>query len=188
MTITYHGNTCLKLQEKSQARELTVVLDAYDNPAGVGSAANVVVLSNGEKDAQSFTDAFSIHRAGEFEVGGLMVYGTQQGTQTIYRMEIDDLRLVFLGMTEIVPSDSVIETFGDVDVLLVAVGKNLLTAPQAESLIQKIQPRVVVPLATDTDLTDILRLLGKKDVEPQAKFNIIKKNLPEDDMMVLVLS
>lgn len=188
MTITYHGNTCLKLQDKSQARDLTVVLDAYDAPSGVGSSANVVVLTNGEKNAQDFNGAFSIHRAGEFEVGGLMVYGTQQGEHTIYRMEIDDLRFVFLGRTDVVPNDEVVETFGDVDVLLVSVGKNMLTAPQAEGLIQKIQPRMVVPLASGTDLTEILRLLGKKDVEPQNKFNIVKKNLPEDDMLVLVLS
>lgn len=194
MMMTFHGNTALMLQDKSQNRNVTVLLDPYtenkETPAN--KDPNIVLYTKGVGSYEFPAETFVIEYAGEYEVEGVMVYGVQIGEETVYRIEIDDWRMVFLGRLSSNLTDSHVESFGDVDVLCLPVGgHDVLTPEQAEKVIQKIQPRMVVPLAYDGErdpLPNFLKLLGKKDVEGIDKFKIVKKQLPEDDMAVVVLT
>lgn len=182
------------LQDKSQTRNVTILLDPYtegkETPAH--KEPTITLFSKGRGEYEFPADTFIIEYAGEYEVQGVMVYGVQIGDETVYRIEIDDWRMVFLGRLSSTLTDSHVESFGDVDVLCLPVGgHDVLTPEQAEKVIQKIQPRMVVPLAYDGErdpLPNFLKLLGKKDVEGVDKFKIIKKQLPEDDMAVVVLT
>ncbi len=200
MYITFHGYTCVRLQEKTQVRDLTIVIDPYivdtTIPPGIG-AGNLVLATRGIEHLKTISgNPFMITGAGEYEVSDVMVYGIAWGSNVFYRIEVDDVRIVHLGLTHNDIPDSLIESFGDVDVLCIPVGGNTtLNAQQAEAVIQKIQPRLIVPMAfavkgvdTEHDSVDMfLRVLGKKDVQPEEKYKLTKKMLPEEDMGVVVL-
>ena len=194
MMMTFHGNTALMLQDKSQTRNVTILLDPYTEGKEVPASKDptIVLYTKGQGTYEFPPETFIIEYAGEYEVQGVMVYGTQIGEDTVYRIEIDDWRMIYLGHLHSPLTDAHVESFGDVDLLCVPVGgHDVLTAEQAEKVIQKIQPRLVVPLAYDGQrdlLQNFLKLLGKKDIEPVDRYKIIKKQLPEDDMAVVVLT
>lgn len=201
MYISFHGFTCIRLNEKTQTRDLTVIIDPYVNnkipPPGIGSA-DIVIATRGTENLRGISgNPFMVTGPGEYEIGGVMIYGITYGNTTLYRIDIDAMRLVHLGLTTTPITDVLVESLGDVDALCVPVGgKDCYTASHAETVIQKIQPRIVIPMAFEVKGLDdvhepvdgILRVLGKKDAPREEKFKLAKKNVPEEDMKVVVLT
>ncbi len=200
MYVTFHGNTCIRLQEKTQSRDLTVVVDPY-TPKGVTvpgiGAGNVVMATRGDKDLKGVSgDPFEITGPGEYEIKGVMIHGTPFGDATVYRFDVGNVRFVHVGLFKGNVPDGLIESFGDVDVLFVPVGgEDTLKPHQAVNLVQTIQPRVVIPMAykvkgldnTHGTLDAFLKEIGAQDAQKTDKFKAVRKNLPDDEMAVVIL-
>lgn len=202
MYISFHGNTCIRLQEKTQSRDITIVIDPYivdkNPPPGIG-AGDLVLATRSDTDIKNVSgEPFLITGPGEYEVKNVMVYGIyhEEDHNTIYRIDADDFRVVHLGLMKKELPDALIESLGEVDVLCVPVGgKDTMTPSEAEKVISKIQPRLVVPMAfavkgideTHDAVDPFLRAIGKKDAITEEKYKIAKKGLPDEDMGVVVL-
>lgn len=153
MDIQFHGANCLTLATK-QAR---VTVD--DNLADLGAKP---VTKAG--DISLFTQAheaptgvkITIDQPGEYEVSGVSIYGIAarahmdeegQVTATMYKLLIDDLRVLVTGHIYPELSDDQLETIGMVDVMIVPIGGNgyTLDGVGALKLIKKIEPKLIIP-------------------------------------------
>ncbi|MFP4380464.1 MAG: MBL fold metallo-hydrolase [Candidatus Sumerlaeia bacterium] len=78
--------------------------------------------------------------------------GAERGKNAMFLIEINDVRILHTGDLGHMLDDAMIEKIGRVDVLLICVGGfYTIDAKQARSLVEKIGPRVVVPMHYKTD-------------------------------------
>jgi L-ascorbate metabolism protein UlaG (beta-lactamase superfamily) len=210
MYITWYGLSCLKIESKTKISELTIVTDPFD-PKKTGLKlprafqANVVCQSRREEGVRDIManpkegEIFYIDSAGEFEKSGVFFNGIRINHEPhlIYNIEVEDLRVFYCGLLHRLPTEKEIENIESVDVLFVPVGgKGVLSSKDAAELVSELEPRVVIPtyykLAGLKESLDgvepFLKLMGAKTVEAVPKLRIVKKELPEEETRVLLLS
>ncbi|MBO0689089.1 MAG: MBL fold metallo-hydrolase, partial [Candidatus Dormibacteraeota bacterium] len=160
MDVTWYGHGCFRLRGKGAA----VVTDPY--PPSLGPKlprleADLVTVSH-DHDNHSYVrvvgkDPYLIDGPGEYEVGGVTVLGVATfhdaqsgaalGRNTVYLIEVDDVRICHLGDLGHTLDDEALERLGDVDVLLVPVGGgNALDASHGAEVVRQVEPRFVVPM------------------------------------------
>jgi L-ascorbate metabolism protein UlaG (beta-lactamase superfamily) len=212
MEIIWHGYSCFTLKTKHG----TAVIDPY-NSSSIGLKlpalkADVVLVSH-DHDGHNFVSAVGgnpkiIDWPGEYEVKGIAICAVQipytgegsdknPGKGLFFTFEVDNLRICFMGDIGGEPDDALIESIGDVDVLLLPVGgHNTLDAKKAHLVIEEIEPRAVIPMhyavkgmKVELDEVDaFLKLVGGSPA-PREKFVINSRSeLMEDKMECIVLS
>jgi len=188
-----------------------VVTDPYPPAIGLKLQrldADLVTISH-EHENHSYTqavrEAYEIRGPGEYEVAGVSVIGiptfhdaekgAKFGRNTVFLIEIDDLRVCHLGDLGHKLDDVEAEAVSSPDVLLVPVGGNTsMNAAQAAEVVRQLEPRFVVPmhyaipgLKLQLDPLDkFLKEMGLTAAEPQAKL-VVQKSSGEYDTKVVVL-
>ncbi len=215
MQITWFGHSSFRIQGKVGADIITVVTDPF-YPEKVGLKlprleAEIVTISH-DHDDHNNSDAvkgepFVIHGPGEYEVKGVVVDGIQsfhdtskgaeRGDNIMYRFEIEDIVVTHLGDLGHELDDKQLERLEGTDILLVPVGGVFtIDAQKAVSVINQIEPRIVIPMHYQIPGLKLSKPLGTLEqflkaiaVKPrnEEKFKISKKDLPQDDMEVVVL-
>ena len=193
MDVTWFGHGCFRLRGRGAA----VVTDPYPPAIGLKLSrldADLVTVSHAHDNhsyTQAVRDAYEIRGPGEYEVAGVSVIGlptfhdvekgAKHGRNTIYLIEIDDVRVCHLGDLGHGLEDSEAETISSPDVLLVPVGgRNAITAAQAAQVVRQLEPRFVVPmhyaipgLKVELDPLDrFLKEMGVTVSEPQPKLSV----------------
>lgn len=205
MTIFWHGQGAFKIVDK----EVVVAIDPHDKTGlKMPKFQASVLLVTDTKDEYINSDAlrgdsFVIDGDGEYEVKNVFVYGipaTKKDDEkfTIYLMEVEGIKIAHLGMiSQDTLTDEQMEILEGVDILLVPVGGgNTLNATKAVKIISQIQPRIVIPmyykvpsLSLKLDgLEAFLKEYGVTKPEPMDKFKISKKDLPQEETKVVVLT
>jgi L-ascorbate metabolism protein UlaG (beta-lactamase superfamily) len=208
MDVTWLGHGCFRLRGRNAA----VVTDPYPPAIGLKLArmdADLVTVSH-EHENHSYTQvvrdgAYEIHGPGEYEVAGVSVVGvptfhdaekgTKHGRNTVYLIEIDDVRICHLGDLGHKLEDAEAEAVASPDVLLVPVGgRTSMNAAQAAEVVRQLEPRFVVPMhyaipGLKLELDPIERFLKEMGVtagEPQPKL-AVQKSSGDYDTKVVVL-
>ena len=133
-------------------------------------------------------NAYVVDGPGEYEVRGITVSGlpsfhdtlggAERGRNTIYLIDIDDVRVCHLGDLGHRLEDATVEAIGTVDVLLVPVGGgHSLGAGMAAEVVRAIEPRWVVPMHFQTPglrselegVETFLKEMGVTEAAPQSK-------------------
>jgi len=172
--------------------------------------AEVVTISH-EHDNHNFTQvvrdgAYEIRGPGEYEVAGVSVIGiptyhdadkgAKHGRNTVYLIEIDDVRVCHLGDLGHKLDDAESEAVASPDVLLVPVGgRATMNAAQAAEVVRQLEPRYVVPmhyaipgLKLELDPIDrFLKEMGVTAAEPQPKLAVQRSSVAEYDTKVVIL-
>ena len=217
MTITYHGHSCFKLRGKVGS----VVTDPYDSYVGFSLpslSADMVTVSHQHKDhnqAQLVSASarrekpFIIDHLGEYEVGGISVFGVksfhddkkgeERGVNSIFTIVVDGVRVCHLGDLGHELDETTLGEIGSVDVLFVPVGGTLsLNAKQAVAVTRAIDPFFVIPMHYRTaahnpeifgELTPVeefLKEFGAEGVVPVDKLKLESDRLPEEMEVVLL--
>jgi L-ascorbate metabolism protein UlaG (beta-lactamase superfamily) len=159
LDVTWLGHGCFRLRGRSAA----VVTDPFPPTIGLKLQkldADLVTVSH-EHDNHNYTqavrDGYEIRGPGEYEVAGVSVIGfptyhdsekgATRGRNTVYLIEIDDVRVCHLGDLGHRLDDTDAETVSSVDVLLVPVGGRMaINAAQAAEVVRQLEPRFVVPM------------------------------------------
>ncbi len=170
-------------------------------------APEVVALSHQDKkrfplDAFANTP-FVISDPGEYEVSGMFAYAMavpgenkQSPHGLMYRFEVEGISIGFLGGVNRPLTDEELGQLDNIDILLIPVGGGMLLTPkQAVDTIQKVEPRIVIPLHYHIDgvkeklgtVDAFLKELGASKRENVTKLKINKKDLPAEDLVVMVL-
>lgn len=150
------GNTVVFTTKKS-----VLVTDPKQSVVGLKdlSVKDAVELATEQRLALNSEGAkLSLEGPGEYEVGDFSIRGVAAqrhidteadvlGT-TLYRIEIADVRIAFLGNTIEKLSEDQLEALGVVDILIVPVGGGgyTLDATAAANLTRRIDPKVVIPV------------------------------------------
>ena len=217
MTITYHGHSTFKIKGKIG----TVVTDPFDDYIGLvlpKMSADIITVSHDHNDhnaVKSLTgtsrraNPFIVTDAGEYEVGGISVFGVQtfhdanggveRGTNMVFTLLVDGIRICHLGDLghELTPGQ--LEEIGEVDVLLCPVGGVYTIDPDlAVKTIRAIEPGIVIPMhykseKHNTDvfgdvktLEDFLKVYGVSPT-PVAKLELASKSsVPEETELVVL--
>lgn len=214
MDITYFGHSSFRIRGKSA----TVICDPYDSEK-IGlkfpkhSEADIITVSHEHPDHNAVRQVegtpFVVRGPGEYEIKGVGIVGfpvfhdnekgAKRGANTMYRIEVDGVSIVHLGdLGHALSADEVDELDG-VDVLLVPVGGfYTIDAAQAVSMINEIEPHIVIPMhfgrrdlsptinANLSPLPVFLKEIGKEAVAPVPKLTVSKDKLP-GELQVVVL-
>lgn len=210
MVITYYGLSCFKVE----SGKLTLAFDPPSKDSDLKPprfSADVVVSSHnhprhsGLKELQG--EPFLISGPGEYEARGLSITGspsfhdkskgTKKGLNTIYTVEMEDMRLCHLGDLGTPELDSdTLEAIGAVDILFIPSGsEDVLDPEDAVKVINLLEPKIVIPMHYAISKTSIkgakveefLEELGEKGIKGEEKFTIKRKELPEEGTKVVVL-
>jgi L-ascorbate metabolism protein UlaG (beta-lactamase superfamily) len=206
--VTWLGHGCFRLRGKAAA----VVNDPY--PPALGPRlprleADLLTISHEHENhayLRAVKDgAYVISGPGEYEVAGVVVNGlptyhdaaggAEHGRNTVYVIELDDVRVCHLGDLGHGLDDAMLGAIGNVDLLLAPVGGGrALDGARAAEVVRQVEPRVVVPMhyalpAVRKDLAPVDRFLkemGVEAAEPQAKLSIQASSGESDTRVVLL--
>lgn len=214
MTIQFFGASCFKITTKIGNDEIAIITDPYSEKVGKlprSFAANILTVSRKthehHNDVEAVAEgAFLIDSPGEYEVKGIPIYGTPSlhetkeakdyHKNTIFHFLVDDIRVVHLGGLSQPLTDDQLAQIGEVDVLMIPVGGgDVLAAAAAADLVARMEPRVVIPMHYKMkDLTlaagavePFIKEVGSKVIETD-KWKVAKKDLPQDETFIVLLS
>jgi len=209
VNINWLGFSCFKINSKIGDTEVDIVTDPFGPSSGLklprNLSADIVTVSH-ENEAHNFVEGvggniFVMRTPGEVEEKGVFIYGIHskaadgKTNNTLFRLEVGDISIAHLSDIAHEFTGEELEQLEDVDILLVPVGgENGATIKQAVNLINQIQPRIVIPMhykisELKSDLLPVdkfLKEIGAKS-ETMPKLKIAKKDLPQDEMKVVVL-
>jgi L-ascorbate metabolism protein UlaG (beta-lactamase superfamily) len=213
MIITWQGHSCFKIQDKIGPEGVTLVTDPFDKEVGLkvpNFEADIVTVSHDHHDHNNVGalrgNPMVIGCAGEYDFKGVLIegidsyhdeqHGAERGGNIMYRIEIDDISVAHLGDLGHVLDNVQLEKLVGTDVLLIPVGgKYTLDAKKAVEVISQIEPRIIIPMHYKTkdskiDLDDIEKFIKEIGLTPtyEEKLKISKKDLPQEDMELVILS
>lgn len=158
MDIQFYGANCITLSNK----DARVTVD--DTLADIGgksvAKAGDVALFTGAHADPAQPAKIMIDQPGEYEVSNVSIYGIaarahideeKQRTATMYKLVIDDFKVLITGHVYPELSDAQLESIGMVDVMFVPVGGNGYTLDSigALKLIKKVEPKLIIPTHYD---------------------------------------
>jgi L-ascorbate metabolism protein UlaG (beta-lactamase superfamily) len=215
MEITYLGHSSFRLKGKTG----TVITDPYQEKIGFAFpnvSADIVTSSHDHFDHNATNKVngtarrekpFLVTQPGEYEVGGVSVFGTvtyhddakgaERGQNTVFTVFMDDLRICHLGDLGHELTNDQLDEIGVIDVLLCPVGGHYTIDPKtAVKVIQQIEPSYVIPMHYRTPkygpdfaqvgtLEDFLKEYGVAPAA-QPKLNVEKNKLPEEMELVVL--
>jgi len=212
MYITWLGQSCFKLQDKIGSDGVTLVTDPYSDDIGLKMPrfeADIVTVSHSHHDHNNIGalrgNPFIIDTAGEYETKGVFVEGVEawhdaaegkeRGKNIIYRIEMEDISITHLGDLGHILDTKQLEKLEGTDILLIPVGgKYTINAAKAVEVISQIEPRIVIPMhykvpGLKIDLDGVEKFIKELGLKPrqEEKLKILKKDLPQEDMELVVL-
>ncbi|MEI8360998.1 MAG: MBL fold metallo-hydrolase [bacterium] len=211
MIITWLGHSSFKIQDKTTAGGVTLITDPYADSIGFKMPkleADVVTISHDHEDHANFGAVrgtpYLINCAGEYDVKGILIEGVEvshdekgeRGKVIAFRIDLDDITVVHLSDLGTTLTPKQLEPLTGADILLIPVGgKYTLDAKKAVEVIAQLEPRIVIPMhymvdGLKYDLDPVEKFIKELGIKPrhEEKLKISKKDLPVEDMELVILS
>ncbi len=204
MYITWYGQSCFKLQNKTQ----TVLIDPY-SPKKYGLRApnlkaRLILLTNSEDEKKAQKDlkkeCFLISSPGEYEIDNIFIQGLdfkgKEKRLTVYRLEMDNIRFGILAEIDDLLSNDVLNNLDGIDVLFIPVGGGeVIDSKKAIEIINSLEPKLAIPccfkipgLKSNLSPSDkFLKEAGIKNIERVNKLSIQKKHLLFEETKIVIL-
>ncbi|MDE2144517.1 MAG: MBL fold metallo-hydrolase [Patescibacteria group bacterium] len=170
---------------KCQVSDFAVLVDPSSSARG-----DIVLRTFSPLPLLAGTDEL-INTAGEYEINGVRVRGIQingesseEKMRVVYAVELDEIRLCFLGGVSSPLSSEELDKLGEADILFLSSGKFGLDEKSAASLIKEIEPKAVI-FAAYENLKALSAALGQNPEEVD-KFTVKRKDLTEDSRKIMV--
>lgn len=215
MQISWNGFSSFEITTKTVGADVRLVTDPYQNSTGLRFPrtleAEVLLVSHNEEDANNLEavigNPYLINLPGEFEVRSVFVFGVaaplkreEKGkpvSNLIFRIEAEGMRLAHLGALDRELTDEELQKLENIDILMIPVGGGRVMDPKvAAQVISQIEPRVVIPMShfvagAKEELGSIdafCKTFGTCRREDMSKYKVTRKDLPEDDMVIISLT
>ena len=213
MDIKYFGHSSFHIKTK----EARIVTDPFDSKmVGIKypkTEADMVTVSHQHPDHNNTAavggNPLIIDWPGEFEKMKVRVFGyrtfhdkkqgAERGENTVYKFETEGISILHCGDLGLVLSDDFLDDVGEVNILMVPTGGIFtIDAAEAVSLIQKVEPSIVIPMhynnpklnqetfKTLSPVEDFLKKIGVEAQPAVPKLTIKKEDLG-DEMKVVVM-
>jgi len=214
MEIKHIGHSCFEIKSKN----ISIITDPFSEELGLKLPkikANIITVSHDHYDhnnidviESAYPDkpAFVIKNAGGYEVEGVLIEGigtfhddkdgTERGINTVYDIKMDGITICHLGDLGGDLLESQIEELDGVDILFVPVGgKYTIDAENAAKVVNKIEPRIVIPMHYAVDglkieLDSVDKFVKEMGLTPENldSLKIEKKDLPVEGMRLVILA
>ena len=215
MQILWHGLSCFEITTSTGDGEVTVVTDPYGNETGLRFPrtleANVILVSHDEEDANNLSAVSGspkvIDMPGEFEVRNVFLFGVdaplkrevkgKRISNCMFRIETEGMHVAHLGALDRALTDVELQELENIDILMIPVGGGKVLSPKlAAEVIAQIEPRVVIPMTYNlpnlkeelATVDQFCKELGACKREDMNKYKVSRKDLPEDDMLIVTLN
>lgn len=213
MIITWLGQACFKMQNKVGPDGVTLVTDPFDKTIGLkppNFEADIVTVSHDHHDHNDVKairgNPFVINSAGEYEIKNVFIEGVEsyhdekqgsaRGGNVIYRIDMDNISVTHLGDLGHALDNKQLEKLAGTDILLIPVGgKYTIDAKKAMEVVSQIEPRIIIPMhyrvkGLKMDIEGVDKFIKEMGVKPtyEEKLKISKRDLPAEDMELVVLS
>ncbi|MGH2344580.1 MAG: MBL fold metallo-hydrolase [Chloroflexota bacterium] len=206
MEITFLGHSCFRLR----AKDVTLITDPYqavpDRPP-LRLQGEIVTISHDHQGHNNVAAVGGSPRViqgpGEYEIRGALITGVaafhdtvsgrKSGRNTIYVIQMEDVRLCHLGDLGHALSTEQIDEIGPVDVLFVPARGAILDMSRTSEVISQIEPNIIVPMhfpSTDEEgLASIAKFcheLGLRQIVPQPKLTVTKASVPQETQVIVL--
>jgi L-ascorbate metabolism protein UlaG (beta-lactamase superfamily) len=216
MQIIWKGQSCFQINiNSSKNGETKLVIDPFDEKIGLKLPkleADILLVTHDHFDHNNIKAVegkpFIISGPGEYEIKGVYIQGIsafhdksqgkERGRITCYTIETEDglkiCHLGDLGQSEL--TEEQLDLMADVDILMIPVGGvYTIGSSEAFKIINQIEPKIVIPMHYQIPKLNLkldgvdkfLKAMGAKNLEPQSKLSIKKKDLGEEETRVVVL-
>ena len=205
MEITWYGHSCFRVTERSLP---TIVADPYDHTK-VGykplKVKGEIVTVSHDAPGHNFVKGvkgtqWELSGPGEYEIGGIFITGVairepKQDRNMVFIFDYDGVAIAHLGDMQKAPTQTQVEAFGTVDVLMVPVGGgNALNAAKAAEVIAMIEPGIVIPMHYKTPgsklklnaLRQFLQEMGLTNGKPETSLKVTRASIPEETKVVVL--
>ena len=196
-----------------QAKEaISILIDPFSKEIGLRPPKikdDLVLVTHHHFDHDNVSEvnpeALVIDGPGEYEKHGIQVRGIssfhdktngkERGLNTIYLIKAEDMTLCHLGdLGQDKLDDGQVEEIGDVDILMVPVGGTYtIDAKEAAGIVGQIEPKIVIPMHykikdLKVEVSGPDKFLKEIGLSPEKvdKFKIAKKNLPAEEMKLVM--
>ena len=207
--ITWLGHSCFRIKGKGA----TLLTDPYNESIGysLGNPEANIVTSSHPHPGHGFTSGVGgepkiVRGPGEYEISGVSITGIatfhdaekgqERGRNTVYLIEMEDMKLCHLGDLGHPLSTEQVAEIGSVELLMVPVGGfSTIDAVTAAETVRLLQPGVVIPMHFQTEAVRFqlapaerfLREMGiKAGFEAQPRLSITKAGLSEETQVVVL--
>ncbi|GMX58932.1 MAG: MBL fold metallo-hydrolase [Candidatus Microsyncoccus archaeolyticus] len=195
MKISWCGETCFEISCSSSDKE--GVLISIDEKGDKKSKADIVLKthefnsSNSKKDGQFIVSSFGEYESKEVFVQAVPSLNLEKKKNIIFLIEAEGIRVCHLGLLgESDLSEEQLEAIGRVDILLTPIdGDKTINFKEAERIIAKIEPKIVIPMAfkKKETLNTFLKAMGEKEIASQDKLSISKKNISSESEKIEII-
>jgi len=212
MNIKWYGQSCFQILAGSNKNgQISIIIDPYDESIGLKlprkMESDIALVTHDHYDHNNVkkivNNPFLIAGPGEYDVKGIFVQGIgsfhneKKERNTIYKLEAEGIRLCHLGdlgQKELTPEQ--LEAVGDVDILMIPIGGvYTIDGKEATKIMAQIEPKIIIPmhyklpgLKIKLDSLDLfLRALGIKSLEKMPKLSVKAKDLPKEEVKIMVL-
>jgi L-ascorbate metabolism protein UlaG (beta-lactamase superfamily) len=218
MHLSWYGENCFKIQTKAKRgdNDTIIVTDPFNKKIGLRppqGQTNIITLSNinyAKNDLKRFKgEPFTIDSAGEYSIKGVNITGIEsfqddkggelRGRNTIFTIESEGIRVCHLGNIGHVLNEEQVDNIGEVDILLIPVGReDLLTLKQIKEIIGQLEPGIIIPMNYKVKglkdkingCQDFCKEFGSARQQGETKLVIKEKNVKdlENNLVVLKVS
>lgn len=209
MIITWFGHSCFRIETKSGS----VLIDPFSKEIGLRPPKikdDMILVTHHHYDhdntSEANPEAFIIDGPGEYEKQGISVRGVrsfhdksegkERGLNTIYIIKAEEMTVCHMGdFGQDKFEDHQLEEIGDVDILMVPVGGvYTIDYKEAVNVASQIEPKILIPMhykieGLKVDIAGPDKFLKEIGLTPEKvdKFKIVKKNLPVEEMKLVLL-
>ena len=215
MQITWKGQSCFLVStQKAKNNQVNIVIDPFGPELGLrlpGLAGDIVLVTHDHHDHNNIKgvlgEPFVISGPGEYEIKEVYVRGIhswhdnadgkERGANTIYVINAEDLRICHLGdLGQNELNQEQMEAIGEVDILMVPVGGNYtISSKEAMKIMSQIEPKITIPMHYNIPKLKVklegvegfLKSLGIKQMVPEQKLSVKKKDILPDEAKIIVL-
>ena len=208
MTVTWFGHSCFRIESK----EGSILIDPFSKDIGLRPPRikdDLVLVTHDHYDHNNIEGAgpetMIINGPGEYEkkgvyVRGILSYhdksgGQERGLNTIYVIKAEDMVICHMGdFGQAAFEKNQLDDIGDVDVLMLPVGgKYTVDYKEAVQAIGQIEPKIVIPMHykikdLNIDIDGPEKFIKELGLTPEKvdKYKIVKKNLPAEEMKLIL--
>ncbi|MCK5471710.1 MBL fold metallo-hydrolase [Candidatus Gracilibacteria bacterium] len=185
MQISYFGNTGFILKGNDTSVALAL-------PAEKIGDAEIVITSTEDEKIKAGGGQTIFDWPGEYESKGVSVQLIPAGKEKpsrIAKIIIDGIAVVHLNGVEEALTEKEEEKIGNVDILLVSVGKNAaLDEKQIKNTIEALEPKIVIPMNFAAgEEKEFAKSLGFGEIEGENDLKLKAGSLPSDRMEMKIL-
>ena len=211
MIINWLSHSFFKIETQNK---IIAIDPFYENNIGIKPSrfkADILLSSHGHEGHNNIDlimgDPFVLKTPGEIEINGIFIKGietfhdnangTNNGKNTIFIIDSENIRLVHLGdYGEKKIKDDLLEKIGNVDILLIPISGKYRAQAIEESIgiIRQIEPKIIIPMhyGNKQEKDGLEKFVKEIGITPEKldKLSIKRNNISDDEdaqMQLIVL-